>query len=327
MTRREQLPPALSESYAVEFEIEGAGMSRVFVATDRALSRRVVVKTLPRELAAERSIGRFRREIRLAAQLQHPCIVPVLTAGVADGLPYYTMPFVEGESLRARLARRGEVDVAEAVQMLHDVASALAHAHAHGVVHRDIKPDNVLLSAGYAMVSDFGVAKAISASAGERSGLTTEGFAVGTPGYMAPEQASADPDIDERVDLYSLGCIAYEMLAGEPPFVGRNVQATIAAHVAERPAPIVARRPGVPPLLEQLVMRCLEKRPTDRPASAREVADILQALGTGAIRATTRGDGVRGVRWFARYGRWGWMVAVLAVAAIAYAGRLLAAKW
>src|SRR5437660_1255737 len=191
-------------------------MSRVFVAHETALDRKVVIKVLPPETAAQVSLERFKREILLAAKLQHPHIVPLLTAGESNGLPYFTMPFVDGESLRVRLARHGELPVNHAIRMLREIASALAYAHQHGIVHRDLKPDNVLLSGGSAMVTDFGVAKALSASTNaEHAGLTSLGVALGTPAYMSPEQASADPSVDHRADIYSLGVLAYELLTGQ----------------------------------------------------------------------------------------------------------------
>jgi serine/threonine protein kinase len=199
-------------------------MSRVFVASETALGRKVVVKVLLPELAIGVSVDRFRREVQLAAQLQHPHIVPLLSAGEAEGLPYFIMPFVTGESLRARVTREGELPVSETVRILRDVVSALAYAHARGVIHRDIKPDNVLISGGVAVVTDFGVAKAVSASADvtKAAGVTSLGVALGTPAYMAPEQATANPQTDHRADIYALGVMAYEMLTGLPPFAGRS---------------------------------------------------------------------------------------------------------
>ena len=255
-------------------------MSRVFVAEDAALGRRVVVKVLPAELSGSVSLARFQREIALAARLQHPHIVPVLSAGDVDGLPYYTMPFVAGESLRAKLAH-GELPVREAISVLRDVAKALEFAHANGVAHRDIKPDNVLMAGSSAVVTDFGIAKALSESAGPET-LTAVGVAVGTAAYMAPEQAAGDPSTDVRADLYSFGVMAYEMLAGHTPFTGRNMQATMAAHATEAPTPLLTLRPALPAALADLVMRCLEKRPSDRPQSASEVLHALDAIGTSA---------------------------------------------
>jgi serine/threonine protein kinase len=288
-TLQEQLQRALGEAYLLERELGGGGMSRVFVALDRALGRKVVVKVLLPELTAAVNVERFRREIQLAAQLQHPHIVPLLSAGEADGLPYFIMPFVTGESLRARVAREGEFPVAETVRILRDVGSALAYAHGNGVIHRDVKPDNVLLSGGVAVVTDFGVAKAVSASAGTGTGLTSLGVALGTPAYMAPEQATASPNIDHRADLYSLGVVASEMLTGHPPFGGRSAQQMLAAHVIEEPEPVERRRPAVPPMLAALVRDCLAKRPADRPQTASQVMHLLDAIATpsGGTSATT----------------------------------------
>jgi serine/threonine-protein kinase len=206
---RTQLEAALAPGYSIVRELGGGGMSCVFLATETALDREVVIKVLPPELAHAVSADRFRQEIRHAARLSHPHIVPLLSAGQAGNLLYYTMPFVEGESLRSRLARSGELATREAVRLLREVADALAYAHTHGLVHRDIKPDNVLLSSGHAVVTDFGVAKALSASAtGGDGGLTSLGVALGTPAYMAPEQAAAEPTTDNGADLYAWGCLA-----------------------------------------------------------------------------------------------------------------------
>src|SRR5690242_20021026 len=209
----ERLQAALGDAYRIERELGGGGMSHVFLARETALGRSVVVKVLPPETSASVNIERFRREIQLAASLQHPHIVPVLAAGQSGDLLYYTMPLVEGESLRAKLAREGEMPVSDAVRVLRDVVDALAYAHARGVVHRDIKPDNVLISGNHALVTDFGVAKAVTASTTGPL-LTSVGIALGTPAYMAPEQAAGDPLLDQRADLYAVGVVAYEMLAG-----------------------------------------------------------------------------------------------------------------
>jgi serine/threonine-protein kinase len=284
----DRLQAALASSYRIERELGGGGMSRVFVATEIALDRKVVIKVLPPEMAAGVNVERFRREIQLAASLQHPHIVPLHAAGQAGDLFYYTMPMVEGETLRARIARESEMPIADVVRFLRDVSDALAHAHAHGVVHRDIKPDNVLISGRHAMVTDFGVAKAISESTGQSS-LTSAGLALGTPAYMAPEQAAADPHVDHRADIYAVGALAYEMLAGRPPFVGPSPQMVLAAQVTQAAEPITARRPSCPPALAALVMRCLEKKPADRWQSAEEVVRQLELMATpsGGLAPTT----------------------------------------
>jgi eukaryotic-like serine/threonine-protein kinase len=248
-------------------------MSRVFLAQETALGRKVVIKVLPPELAAGLSVDRFHREIQLAASLQHPHIVPLLSAGQADDLLYYSMPLVEGESLRARLGREGELPVSEAIRILRDVADALSYAHRHGVIHRDIKPDNVLLSDQHALVTDFGVAKALADSqrpegpAGSREptlGLTETGLALGTPAYMAPEQAAGDPHTDHRADIYALGVLGYEILAGRPPFTGPSPQAVVAAQLTQAPPPLAESRASVPAALAAAIMRCLEERHADR---------------------------------------------------------------
>src|SRR3989454_665616 len=220
-----RLQAALGAAYRIERELGGGGMSRVFVAEEVELGRRVVIKVLAPELAAGVSVDRFKREIQLAASLQHPHIMPLLAAGPAEELLYYTMPLIEGESLRAKLAREGALPISDTVRILRDVADALAYAHKHGVAHRDIKPDNVLLSNPHAVVTDFGVAKALSQSTG-RSSLPSAGVALGTPAYMAPEQAAADPHTDHRCDLYAVGALAYEMLTGRPPFTGADRKST-----------------------------------------------------------------------------------------------------
>ena len=216
---QDQLQLALGESYRIERELAAGGMSRLFLAAERSLQRPVVVKLLPPELSSEVSAERFRREMLLAARLQHPHILPVLSAGAREGLLFYVMPYVQGESLRARLAREGRLAIGDAVRILRDMADALACAHRQGIVHRDIKPENVLLEEGHAVLADFGVARALEqATLGDR--LTGTGLGLGTPGYMAPEQLAGEPGVDARADLYALGVVAYEMLAGAPPFAG-----------------------------------------------------------------------------------------------------------
>ena len=282
-TLRDQLQTTLSGTHTLERELGGGGMSKVFVAEELRLKRKVVVKVLSPELAQGISVDRFEREIQTVAALQQANIVPVISAGDTNGLPYYTMPYVEGESLRVRLAR-GPLAVTEVIGVLRDVARALAYAHQRGVVHRDIKPDNVLMSGGAAVVTDFGIAKAISAartSSGNAT-LTQVGTSIGTPAYMAPEQAAGDPGIDHRADIYSLGAMAYELLAGQPVFAGRTPQRMLAAHMSEAPKPIAEFRGDLPSSLAELVMHCLAKEASDRPQHAADIARVLETITSGS---------------------------------------------
>ena len=285
MSLRDQLQETLSGSYRLERELGGGGMSRVFLAEETALGRRVVVKVLPPEVVAGVNADRFKREIQVAARLQHPHIVPVLSAGEMDGIPFYTMPYVEGESVRARLMR-GPLTITEIIGILRDVAKALAYAHERGIVHRDIKPDNVLLSGGSATVTDFGIAKAIAAARSNPGDnrpetLTQIGSSIGTPAYMAPEQAAADPSTNHRADIYAFGCTAYEMLAGRPPFVEKSPQRLLAAQMSDTPQPITALRADTPPALAELVMRCLEKDQDARPQQAAHLVQVLETVTSG----------------------------------------------
>jgi serine/threonine-protein kinase len=308
---RDRIQTSLGDTYTLEREVGGGGMSHVFVADDAALGRKVIVKVLSTELTGSVNVERFNREIRVAATLQHPCIVPVHAAGEVDGLPYYTMPLVEGETLRSRLSREHALPIGDVTQIIRDVAQALSYAHGRGIVHRDIKPENILLSQHHALVTDFGIAKALSASAatpdGDAGTLTQLGMALGTPAYMSPEQALADPTVDHRADLYSLGVMAYEALTGRPLFTG-SPAALVVAHATELPKPIKNSRPDVPAALDALVMRLLAKKPAERMQSADEV---LAALDTPAKRFPPR----------ARL-----LVSAAAVIAIAIAATLFASR-
>ena len=326
MDLREQLQAALDGGYTLGRELGGGGMSRVFLAEDRRLGRTVVVKVLAPELVAGISAERFEREIRVAASLQQANIVPLLTAGDANGLAYFTMPYVEGQSLRQRLASGTPLTVAECLSILRDVTRALGYAHERGVVHRDIKPDNVLLSRGAAEVTDFGIAKAIQASrvmasvTGEASdSLTQLGTSVGTPAYMAPEQAAGDPNLDHRADIYAVGVLAYEMLEGQPPFTG-TPQAVMSAHLTKSPKAMA--RADVPPSLRRTVLKCLEKDPAHRFQSADELLADIEAIATpsGALPSARP---VRRARVFA------WAGAAVAVAVLAWVatGPMRRARW
>jgi eukaryotic-like serine/threonine-protein kinase len=270
----------LGASYDFERELPVAGMSRVFLLRERRLERRVVAKVLAPELAAAVSAERFAHEVALTARLQQANIVPVLDVGDVVGRPYYTMPWVEGESLRARLDTGGAASIADTVAIVRDVANALSHAHAQGVVHRDIRPENIFLSGHTAVVTDFGIASAIAASRALAlfEAIDEADPPLGTPAYMAPEQALGNPATDHRADLYSLGVVAYELLAGERPFTTTAPDNLIHAHATQAPPPLLARRPTIPVNLAALVTRCLAKDPAHRPASADEVLQALERL-------------------------------------------------
>jgi len=278
-TISERLASALGGSYTIERELTGGGMALVFVAEDHDLDRKVVIKILPPELAASVSAERFRREILTVARLQHPHIVPVLKAGDLDGLPYFVMPYVDGESLDVTLRRRHTLGVREALGVMKDVARALAFAHERNVVHRDIKPGNILLASGSATVTDFGVAKALSSArrSGEKgAGLTNTGMSLGTILYMAPEQAAGDPDIDGRADIYALGVTAYEMLSGGAPFANLNPREMLTARLTLPPKLLSSVRKDVPAGLERLIARCLAIDPADRPQTAAALVEALE---------------------------------------------------
>ncbi len=310
MTDIADLKRGLADRYRIERELGAGGMATVYLAHDRKHDRPVALKVLRPELAAGLGVERFDREIRISAQLQHPHVLTLIDSGRVGDLFYYVMPFVEGESLRARLERGGALPVDEAVRYLRDVVDALAAAHARGIVHRDIKPDNVLVSGRHALVTDFGVAKALS-EAQATTQLTTAGMSLGTPAYMAPEQAAGDPDVDHRADLYAVGVLAYEMLTGQPPFGGQTARSIMAAHLTEQPEPVARRRTGLPEPLAAAVMRCLAKVPEDRWQQADDLLRELEAL-------ATPGSGIAAVAASARSPR----VAALAAAAVILVGAL-----
>jgi serine/threonine-protein kinase len=286
--QHDRLKTALADRYSIEREIGSGGMATVYLARDIRHERNVAVKVLRPELASALGPDRFLREIRIAANLHHPHILPLYDSGEADGFLYYVMPYEEGQSLRDKLAKEGELPIAEAVRILRDVVDALAHAHEQGVVHRDIKPDNVLLSGRHALVTDFGVAKAVSEATG-RDKLTTAGIALGTPAYMAPEQATADEHIDHRADIYAVGALAYELFAGRPPFLGTTPQMVLSAHVTQHAEPVTKYRDTVPAALDQIVMKCLEKKAADRWQTADELLPQFEALATPSGGMTPTG--------------------------------------
>ena len=282
-----RLQVALGDAYLLERELGGGGMSRLFVAMERSLNRQVVIKVLPPELTSEVSAARFKKEIEVAAQLQHPHIVPILAAGSDDDLLWYVMPYVRGESLRHRLKESGKLPVKDAVRILIEVADALAFAHRKGIVHRDIKPENILLEEGHAVLADFGVARAIvaarAASAVDGAKLTGTGMSVGTPTYMSPEQAAGESNVDARADIYALGLVGYEMLAGQHPFGGSgSVQSMIVAHLTEPAPPVAKLRADTPPDVNAAIARALAKLPDERFRTAEEFRDALEAAPTGA---------------------------------------------
>src|SRR5438309_816747 len=280
-----RLQAALADRYTIERELGRGGMATVYLAQDRKHHRQVAIKVLKPELAAALGPERFLREIDTAARLNHPHILPLHDSGEAEGFLFYVMPYVEGESLRDRLSREKQLPLGNALQIAREVADALSYAHSHDVVHRDIKPENILLEAGHAVVSDFGIARAITAAAG--GNLTETGIALGTPGYMSPEQGAASARVDERSDIYSLGCVLYEMLAGEPPFTGPSAESIVRQHLAAPPPRVSAMRAAVPPAIEQAIVRALAKTPADRFATAAEFVEALAAP-SQRVRVTGR---------------------------------------
>jgi len=286
----DRLKAALSDRYTIDRELGRGGMAIVYLAEDLKLHRQVAIKVLRPELSASLGTDRFVQEIELTARLQHPQILPLYEAGEADGFLCYVMPYVEGESLRDRMQREGKLPVEEVARITDDIAAALSYAHEQGIVHRDIKPENIMLTRGRAVVADFGIARAVSVAGGER--LTATGLAVGTPAYMSPEQAVGEEDLDARSDVYALGCVVYEMVAGRAPFEGSTAQALLAKHAAEAVPALRASDPAIPLYVERAVERALAKSPDDRFQSASEFAE---ALTTGTVVGKTRGRQSSGI--------------------------------
>jgi hypothetical protein len=278
----EHLNSAFGGRYLVERELGVGGMATVYLARDIKHDRPVAIKVLRPDLSHSLGPERFLREIHIVARLQHPNILGLIDSGEADGMLYYVMPYVQGESLRTRLAREGEMPIAEAVWILRDIADALAHAHAHQIIHRDIKPENVMFSSRHAQVADFGIARAVTEAA-VAGPITATGIVVGSPAYMAPEQASSDPQMDHRADIYAFGVLAYEVLTGIPPFTAPTAVMLVSAHMTRAPESLTRLRPGIPEALEEIVLRCLAKRPADRFQRAEEIVAKLDALLTGPL--------------------------------------------
>jgi serine/threonine-protein kinase len=302
------------DRYTIERELGRGGNAVVYLAHDRRHDRKVALKVLAPELAVSVRAERFLREIQIAANLAHPHVIPVYDSGEAEGCLYYVMPFVEGESLRARIEREPQLAIDDAVRITREVADALAYAHQRGVVHRDIKPENILLESGHAVVADFGLARALSASDG--TAVSQAGLAVGTPSYMSPEQATGSTALDARTDVYSLGCVLYEMLTGEPPFTAPTLQEVLALHALEPVRPPRSLRAEVPVEVETAVLVALEKRTADRFATAAEFAEALGAPDSSpAMRARRRAT--RGT----------WVRAALAAAAVLLIGAVAMARW
>jgi eukaryotic-like serine/threonine-protein kinase len=259
----DRLKLALADRYTIERKIGSGGMADVYVAQDVRHNRQVAIKVMHHELAMRIGVGRFLREIETTAKLQNPHILPLFDSGHVEGMVYYVMPYVEGQSLRARLERETQLPVADALRIATEIASGVGYAHRHGVIHRDIKPDNVLFQDGQVVVADFGLALPQSED-GAQSRMTTSGVSVGTPHYMSPEQAAGDSNVDARTDIYALGVVLYEMLAGEPPFTGATTQAVFHRVMSEEPRPLSQHRKSIPPHVEAAVARALEKVPADR---------------------------------------------------------------
>ncbi len=283
----QRLTAALADRYTIERELGAGGMATVYLAEDVKHHRKVAIKVLHPELTAVLGPDRFLQEIELTASLQHPHILPLFDSGAGDGVLYYVMPYVEGETLRGRLQRESQLSIADTVRIATEVADALEYAHKRNVIHRDIKPENLLLHDGRALVADFGIALAVEQAGGTR--MTQTGISLGTPQYMAPEQAMGEKSVDGRADIYALGAVTYEMLTGEPPFTGPTAQAIVAKVMTQRPRSIVSLRDTTPPYVDDAVMLAMQKLPADRFATAKEFADALHGSPSGATRRTMTG--------------------------------------
>jgi serine/threonine-protein kinase len=305
----ERLKAALSDRYRIERELGSGGMATVYLAQDLKHERQVAVKVLRPELAASLGADRFLREIKITANLNHPHILPLLDSGEADSFLYYVMPYVEGESLRDRLNREKQLPIPDALKIASEVADALGSAHRHNVIHRDIKPENVLLEEGHAVVADFGVARAIE-QAGETR-LTETGIAIGTPAYLSPEQASGERELDGRSDIYALGCVLYEMLAGQAPFTGPNAESIVHQHIASEPPLVTGLRPSVPEAVADTITRSLAKSPADRCQNAEELGAELSAEQVTISAPTVRARSKPRVRLVALVGIVAVVVAVI----------------
>jgi serine/threonine-protein kinase len=317
MDHEERLKAALADRYRIEREIGSGGMAKVYLAQDLKHGRQVAVKVLDPELAQTLGAERFLREIETAANLTHPHILPLFDSGEVEGFLYYVMPFVDGESLSGRLEREKQLPFVDAIQITREIADALAYAHEKGVIHRDVKPANIMLEAGHAVLADFGVAQAVAGAGEER--ITRTGLSVGTPSYMSPEQAAGDPELDARSDLYSLGAVTYEMLVGEPPHVARTAQAVVAKILSEKPAPVRRTRDFVPVNVEAAVAKALARSPADRFSSTAEFAAALADPGYTVPSMAVGGDGAAeaiGRRWL-------WVTAALAAVALVASGLAL----
>jgi serine/threonine-protein kinase len=305
----DRLAAALAAQYRIERELGAGGMATVYLAEDLKHHRRVAIKVLRPDLAAAVGPGRFEDEVEIAARLHHPHIVPVYDSGAADGFLYYVMPLIEGQTLRERVQQGERLPVPDVVRILAEAADALAYAHDHGLVHRDIKPENIMMSGRHALVMDFGIAKAVR-DAGARRSSTSLGLAMGTPEYMSPEQASGDPNLDHRADIYSLGVVGYELLTGKPPFAGGGTEQILTRHITQPPAPIGTLRPDVPPALAAVLMRALAKSPGERWQTAEAMGAQLEPMmntTSGQVAATRALGTVRRPR------NWAWLAAAVVV--------------